>query len=90
MSYITLNNPPHLTIQQVAGGDEAGLGVDIVVAGMLATDGLYGVLMCSAAYVAEQWRPITDFETGAGVLTVIAHPVDTTGHFYLIFWKDVT
>jgi len=76
--------------QQVAGADEAGAGVDITVAGMLATDGIYAVFMCDAAYTITSQRPNNDFTCGAGVLSVVAHAVDTTGQFYLIIWKDVT
>ena len=79
-----------MKIQQVAGADETGAGVDITVAGMLATDGIYAVFMCDAAYTMTEMRPLNDFTCGAGVLTVVAHATDRTGEFYVIFWKDVT
>ena len=91
MGYLTIYPQTGLQkIQQVAGGDETGVGVDITVAGMLATDGLYAVFMCDAAYVMTETRPLTDFTCGAGVLTVVANATDRTGEFYTIIWQDVT
>ena len=78
--------------EMVAGADETGAGVNIPVTGMLTTDGLYGVCMVTGANIMAQWRPLSDFSVSAlaGNLTVVAHPVDTTGQTYLIIWQDLT
>lgn len=81
-----------LKVLTVAGGDEAGAGVDITVSGMAVGDELVfvGVFATAAAIATLAMRPLTDFTVAAGKLTVVANPVNHTGNLYLVMYLDLT
>lgn len=75
----------------VAGQDEAA-DTTITVTGMVVGDEVSQVLVLTtaASIASAAARAITDFSVGAGVINVLANPVDNTNNQYVIFWTDLT